>query len=104
VFGTKLQLHIVDGDRFIADPLSEVRRVERFLSLDALVQPAQLQFNDTKGFYCFKRTANSTLKCLGDSKGRPHVYVADATRSRLRELYKEHNERFFDMIGRRFDW
>ena len=95
------QIHIVDGDKFRVDPFSEITKVETFLNLSPRIQPSHFYFNKSKGFYCIK---NANIKCLAESKGRQHPDVPVQVLERLREFYKPHNEKFFRLIGRRFDW
>ena len=37
--------------------------------------------------------------------GRNYVnYTTEEVYSKLQEFYKPHNERFFNLLGRQFDW
>ena len=68
------QLHVVDGDKLVKDPGSEIELVERFLELDHRVRRDQFYFNATKGFYCLHQDVH-LHKCLAGSKGRRHPEV-----------------------------
>ena len=98
------QFHIVDGDVFATDPLPELQKIESFLGLPHEITRSQLPYNATKGFHCFQHAPSSMPKCLGDSKGRQNVHIDDLTKLRLAIQLQPHNERFFELIQRRFTW
>ncbi|XP_075730389.1 heparan sulfate glucosamine 3-O-sulfotransferase 1, partial [Rhipicephalus microplus] len=101
------QLHVVDGDRLVRDPLRELRRVEAFLGLPALIPSGALYFNRTKGFYCLRPRPNDTAgggRCLNDSKGRRHPHVPGPVVSRLRQFFAPFNREFYHLMGRDFGW
>ncbi|XP_007905595.2 heparan sulfate glucosamine 3-O-sulfotransferase 1 [Callorhinchus milii] len=96
------QIHIVDGDLLIRDPLPELRRAERFLHLPPRIQASNFYFNHTKGFFCLR--AEGHERCLDDSKGRRHPSVSARALSQLCAYFKGHNDSFFKMVGRSFSW
>uniref|UniRef100_A0A914UUH2 Sulfotransferase domain-containing protein n=1 Tax=Plectus sambesii TaxID=2011161 RepID=A0A914UUH2_9BILA len=98
------QILIVDGDHFISEPLAELRRVERFLHLEHEIHSSQMYFNRTKGFFCFRHADGKPPKCLGETKGRSHVEIGEAAENNLRRQFAPYNEKFFSLIGHRFDW
>ncbi|VDM75868.1 unnamed protein product [Strongylus vulgaris] len=81
-----------------------LRRVETFLNLSHSITNNQLIFNERKGFFCFLRTPTSRVRCLGNSKGRPHREISDKVIAKLRANLKEHNMRFFALVNRMFAW
>ncbi|XP_069475159.1 heparan sulfate glucosamine 3-O-sulfotransferase 1-like [Ambystoma mexicanum] len=97
------QIHVVDGGKLIRDPLPELRRAERFLGLAPRISAANFYFNQTKGFYCL-RGEGGHGKCLDESKGRPHPTVEGAILERLCTFFSRHNEDFFSMVGKTFNW
>ncbi|XP_078095847.1 heparan sulfate glucosamine 3-O-sulfotransferase 1-like [Mustelus asterias] len=96
------QIHIVDGDLLIADPLRELRQVENFLQLPPRIRPANFYFNQTKGFYCLR--SGGLQRCLDPSKGRPHPPVDGVALAQLCRYLRPHNANFFRMVGRTFRW
>ncbi|KJH48061.1 sulfotransferase domain protein [Dictyocaulus viviparus] len=98
------QILLVNGDVFRGNPISELRRVETFLGLPHEISPDQLIFNEHKGFFCFRRSPTVRIKCLGDSKGRPHREIAEDVVERLRRHLQPHNRRFFVLVNRIFNW
>ncbi|XP_077991521.1 heparan sulfate glucosamine 3-O-sulfotransferase 1-like [Glandiceps talaboti] len=98
----KQQIHIVDGDKLVKDPVPELEKVETFLELEHTISYDNFYFNETKGFYCIKYETKS--KCLADSKGLKHPDVDPTVMQKLQEFYHRYNERFQEMVGMRFDW
>ncbi|XP_027027683.2 heparan sulfate glucosamine 3-O-sulfotransferase 1 [Tachysurus fulvidraco] len=96
------RLHIVDGDALIRDPLTEMKKVERFLRIEPQITEENFYFNRTKGFYCLKEQGHE--RCLHESKGRTHPNVAPEILQKLCKYFQEPNRKFFELVGRTFDW
>uniref|UniRef100_A0A8C8DLM1 Sulfotransferase n=1 Tax=Oryzias sinensis TaxID=183150 RepID=A0A8C8DLM1_9TELE len=96
------QIHIVDGNALIQDPLPELQKVERFLNLPPRIISSNFYFNQTKGFYCIR--SDGRERCLHESKGRPHPTVNSTVLQQLRSYLHEHNRTFFRLVKRTFDW
>ncbi|XP_066535025.1 heparan sulfate (glucosamine) 3-O-sulfotransferase 1-like1 [Hoplias malabaricus] len=96
------QIHIVDGDTLIRDPLPELQKVERFLELPPRIMASNFYFNQTKGFYCIR--SDGRERCLHESKGRPHPPVNSTVLQQLRAYFRQHNRNFFRLVGRTFNW
>lgn len=96
------QILIVNGDRLIEDPISEVQKIESFLRLESKIKKENFYFNQTKGFYCLK--ANGNVRCLHESKGRKHPRVNSAVVSKLRKYFNDHNQKLYDLIGEDLGW
>lgn len=94
--------HIVDGDALIRDPLPEMKKVERFLRLEPQITEDNFYFNRTKGFYCLKEQGHE--RCLHESKGRTHPNVVPEILQKLCKYFQEPNRKFFELVGRTFDW
>ena len=101
------QILIVDGDSLISNPLPELQRAETFLGVDSYFTEDMFYFNKTKGFYCWKRRTKGFEKvpqCLGSGKGREHPELSNRAVDTLREFFKPHNEVFFKLSHRQFNW
>uniref|UniRef100_A0A1I7YG86 Sulfotransfer_1 domain-containing protein n=1 Tax=Steinernema glaseri TaxID=37863 RepID=A0A1I7YG86_9BILA len=98
------QILILDGDKFITDPLSELHKVETFLHLPHRIDERQLVFNSEKGFYCFRRDPNRPVKCLGNTKGRQHVRISRETQELLAKNFRPYNRKFFRLVNRYWKW
>ncbi|XP_006884588.1 PREDICTED: heparan sulfate glucosamine 3-O-sulfotransferase 1-like [Elephantulus edwardii] len=95
-------IHIVDGDQLIRDPFPEIQKVERFLKLPPQIHASNFYFNKTKGFYCLRDSGRD--RCLHESKGRAHPHVDPKLLQKLHEYFHEPNKKFFELVGRTFDW
>lgn len=96
------QIHIVNGDTLIQNPLPELQKVEHFLCLSPKIMPSNFYFNQTKGFYCMRNEGKE--RCLHESKGRPHPTVNRTVLDQLRMYFSEHNKNFFSMVNQSFNW
>ena len=41
---------------------------------------------------------------VASSKGRKHIEVSEETKIKLRQLYKNSNAKFFDLVNHNFGW
>lgn len=96
------QIHIVDGDALIENPITELQKTETFLGVTPYFREGMFYFNESKGFYCWKNSGKST--CLGDGKGREHPSLSNSVHSRLYEFFSPHNENFFKLCQCQFNW
>ncbi|KAM9425911.1 heparan sulfate (glucosamine) 3-O-sulfotransferase 3-like [Pholidichthys leucotaenia] len=99
------QIHLVSGERLISDPAGELGRVQDFLGLQRIVTDKHFYFNKTKGFPCLKKPEGSSKPhCLGKTKGRMHASIHPVVMKRLRDFYRPHNQRFYQIVGQDFGW
>ena len=100
------QIHIANGDALILDPAPEIIRAQEFLGVSSYFEKDMFYYNKTKGFYCWNvaHKGHRFHSCLGSSKGRSHPQISHNTRELLKQYFTSHNERFFKLIKRRFDW
>lgn len=96
------QIHIVDGDALIENPIPELQKAEKFLGVSTYFNENMFYFNETKGFYCWKKSGKPT--CLGDAKGREHPNLSTSVRSKLQNFFSSHNENFFHLCQCHFRW
>lgn len=96
------RVHLVDGDALIQNPLAEMKKVEEFLHLEPQINASNFYFNQTKGFFCLRDRRRE--RCLHGSKGRRHPRVAPRILRKLYDFFHEPNQKFFEMVGRTFDW
>ncbi|CAJ0600916.1 unnamed protein product [Cylicocyclus nassatus] len=97
------QIHIVDGERLVTQPALEVNRTERFLGLKPVVTAEDFGVDPIKKFPCI-RHPDTSLHCLGKTKGRKHPFVQTDVLRRLKRFYKPENQKFFRMVNRSFLW
>ena len=96
------QLLILDGEQFINDPFTTLNQVERFLGLQTFYKREMLQFNQEKGFFCFKNSDREL--CMGDNKGREHVQLSHQLREKLLHYFQPYNDKLNAVAGTHFQW
>lgn len=93
------QILIIDGDRFIIEnPAKALQKIEKFLGVPNYIKDDMFYFNETKGFYCPTSTG-----CV-EGKGHTDPPPLNSTVEILRDFYKPHNERLYQLLGYRFSW
>ena len=93
---------VLDGDKFAANPVPELNKAEKFLGLDPVLTADMFEYNEQRKFYCVKTTVDDG--CMYPGKGRPHPVMRNETRAFLKEAFRTTNEKFFQLIRRRFPW
>ena len=102
-FPLRSQLHIVDGQKLVSDPVSELRKVETFLGLRHYFTQKNFQFNNKTGFYCLPSDGGH-IRCLGKDKGVKHPTLDPLLEAKLRKYFKPLNQRFYQIVGHDFGW
>ncbi|ELT88642.1 hypothetical protein CAPTEDRAFT_104042 [Capitella teleta] len=99
-FFPREQILVVDGDDFAENnPGTELIRVENFLGVEPLLTEKYFFFNETKGFYCVKKTG-----CLHEGKGHEPISVAMKVERMIRDYLRPLNRKFYEMVGKDFGW
>ena len=96
-------IHIVDGDNFVKNPVLELQKIEHFLELKPYITDEKFVYNPARKFYCLKDKAGSA-SCMSKNKGRAHPSMSEVTRTRLQHYYRPYNEDLFKLLGHRFSW
>ena len=100
---TRDQTHFVDGDAFITNPISELRKLETFLQIDHKITDDNLYFNSTSGFFCMK-TPEGKSRCYLRPPGWQKPVVDKGYFDIIRHFYVHHNDKFFLLSKQRYDW
>ncbi|CAL4082302.1 unnamed protein product [Meganyctiphanes norvegica] len=96
------QILVVDGEKLISDPLTQITKVEKFLNIKPYIKEDNFYWNSTKGFYCMR--SEVTEFCLVPTKGRPHPEVKPEIIYKLRKFFAPLNDQFYEMVGHNFSW
>ena len=98
-------IHVVDGNQFKNDPFTVLRGIEKFIGFPHLIIEEDLVFNSQTGFFCLRNERLGSHVCFGEDRGRKqNVDNLEVYKNQLRRIFKSHNERFFDLVGKRFAW
>ena len=99
------QIHIVKNEAFVNAPVPELKKIENFLNIDPYFNEKHFYFDSSKGFYCV--TKPSSLKRMGKcliGKGLKHPTANQSVIQQLREFFRPHNRRFYQLTGKQFNW
>ncbi|KAJ7394443.1 hypothetical protein OS493_000253 [Desmophyllum pertusum] len=71
------QIHFINGEELVKNPVHEMQSVEKFLGLKPFINEELYYYNETKGFPCLvpvskKNGEQAVSGCLSETKGRPH--------------------------------
>lgn len=98
------QILILDGEKLIIDPYNVVQKAESFLNVPKFIKKESFVYNEEKGFICIQRSPNIESKCLGESKGSAHPYIAQKFLNKLKEFYKPLDNELFQTIKSEHFW
>ena len=99
------QILVIESKQLKTDPINVLRKVESFLGLEHKIKIEDFVFNKEKGFYCVR--SDPGMVCYGDNRGRnatTKITIEPDTKAILRNYFRKHNERFYRLIGKKFDW
>ena len=102
-FAPGTQLLVVNGEKLVSDPLSEMVRVEHFLGLRNHLTKQNFVFDEEKGFHCMIFD-DGQKHCLGNSKGIPHPDLNPHVEAKLRKFFKPINRDFYKAVQYDFGW
>ena len=97
------QIHFVDGERLLIDPVSELQKLEAFLNITHYFNNNLIFFDSDKRHFCVNKNSTKTNRCLED-KDITHPNVDPSLKQKLANFFKPLNERFMRTIGQRFNW
>ena len=61
-------------------------------------------FVSRKGFYCIHLLGKKKQHFLGDDKGHRQPNISLSARKEMSDYLRPHNERFYQLYGKKFDW
>ncbi len=93
---------VLDGQNFVKNPLVELRKVEKFLDLEPMINGDHIYFNKTKRFFCMKTTHGN--ECLPRSKGRDHIDMPDGSLVCLKSFFEPFNRELSLLLNQTFEW
>ena len=99
------QIHFVNGENLVLEPIEELNKVQDFLGLKRVINKDHFYYDTDKGLPCLKKPDKRwNPHCLGKTKGRPHPNVDPRVIKRLRDFYRPFNAKFYQMTGIDFGW
>ena len=98
------QIHVVDGEKLITDPLSVVKRLERFIGLKPFYTEEHFPQRRKDGFPCAYNWRKKQADCFQSGKGHVHKALSDTTQKVLTDYFRPHTDAMYRLIGQKFDW
>ena len=100
------QIHIVNGDKLISNPVPELKKIERFLNIPQYFNDDIFFFSKDKGFFCWRKMNRKTYppctmaepECLNSHNGRKHPNVSSSSLYEVEVFLKPHIQRFCTMV------
>ena len=105
----KSQLHVVDGEQLITNPVAELQLIEAFLGIRSELTKDKFYYNKDTGFYCVVRSGarGRSRECVNESKvgvatvkGRPHPPLPADVRTQLDDYFYMHNQNLLKLLNR----
>lgn len=100
------QIMVIEANEFKTNPAVVFNSVTSFLGLKTIPVERYFVFNEAKGFYCIRFHSDiNKIACFPDCRGRRNsVQLKPRTKHLLKEYFSPHNEKFFQLLGKRYDW
>ena len=98
------EIHVVDGDALRKRPLLELKQIEKFLDIKPYFHENHFYFNKTRGMFCMSQPRFLQENCLMVEKGLKHPKVNETVLQMMRDIFRPHNQRFFEISRKQFDW
>jgi hypothetical protein len=91
---------ILNGHKFIENPIIEMDKLQKFLGIDRLITGEHYKFDDKKGFHCMRIPLDSKdYTCLGSDKGRRNPIVYQETINLLKKYYEPYDKELFEFFN-----
>ncbi|KAL4230058.1 Sulfotransferase [Mactra antiquata] len=103
----KDQILVIESNELKYTPVEVLKRVEQFLGIKSFFSNEYFVFNTLKGFYCIRKpyACTKTMHCYSSTRGHSkQMHVDKKDLESLKEYFRPRTERFFKILGRRFDW
>ncbi|XP_077868787.1 heparan sulfate glucosamine 3-O-sulfotransferase 1-like [Saccoglossus kowalevskii] len=96
----RTQIHVLDGNDFNQDPVSEINKIETFLGLPHFLRRTHLDFSQQLFCIAFPKVRCPNKKL----KGRPHPDIPDKVLHKLYEFYQPYDSELQHLLNRTFSW
>ena len=104
LFPLRTQFHVVNGEKLVLDPVSELKKVESFLGLRQHITERNIAFEGKRRFFCMV-SDDGKKHCLKPSaKGVKHPDLIPHVEATLRAYFKPLKQRFYRQVGQDFGW
>ena len=86
-------------ETYFQRPLSEIRKVEKFLGISPFYSEDHFYFPEGSKFPCFRKNAKTEPRCMMEDKGRNHPVLKNETYDHLRKYFEPKMKNFEKLTG-----
>ena len=97
------QVHVIDGEKMVTNPLPEIKKIEQFLEIPSFFSEEHFYFPEGSKFPCFRPSRESKPKCMEGDKGRSHPDLLPETYEHLKMYFSPKMDTFFNMTGIKYE-
>ncbi len=94
------QFLLLDGHKFIKNPVSILNQVEDFLGVRQRITKHHIVFVKSKGFFC--KRISGEIHCEDKTKGLIHPKVAKPIQQQLYTFYRPYNQKLVELTGQNY--
>ena len=105
------QIKIIEAEYFKRNPYKVLREIEEYLDIEHVIKSDNFVYIEQKGVFCLRQNRESqNVSCYSDRKGRNTTQVKNSikysnmTLHKLKSFFQPHNDNFFRLINKTFDW
>lgn len=100
------QILVINSDMLKHDPVGVFKNVTSFLGLSTFPAEKFFVLNSERNFYCIRNVfIDSEMICYGLNRGQiKQPELQPETKQLLVDFFSQKNERFFKLLGERFEW
>ncbi|XP_055898778.1 heparan sulfate glucosamine 3-O-sulfotransferase 1-like isoform X2 [Biomphalaria glabrata] len=96
---------VVSDESLTTDPLSVLKRAEKFLNIPPMLNEDNFYYNETSGFYCCRRySTDEQPRCMNINKGWKHPELPADDEKMLYDFYRPHNKKLFKLLNETYNW
>lgn len=102
----KDQIMVIEADELRYDPIGVFKNLTAFFGLTSFPSEKYFVKNPETGFYCIRSVdVENEMVCYGSNRGQTKPpSINKNTRKLLVDYFSKENEKFFKLLGRRYDW
>ena len=105
------QIKIIEAEYFKRNPYKVLGEIEEYLNIEHVIKSDNFVYIEQKGVFCLRQNRESqNVSCYSDRRGRNTTQVknsikySNTTLHKLKSFFKPHNDKFFRLINKTFDW
>lgn len=101
------QMLMVNGEELLIRPWNVIKEIQDFLEIPRLIIESNFTYNHDRGLYCIDTCQLAEKGRTRSLNGKKTVLLPNLnnqSRAMLSILYRRHNEAFYQLTNRTFNW